>query len=59
MVPLKLLLSILRTEYETPAVGEWVTSRQADVDSGKEAGYTTSEGARSAVVTYRKDGSGD
>jgi hypothetical protein len=43
MALLKLLLSILRTEYETPAVGEWVTSRQADVEGGTEASHTTSE----------------
>jgi hypothetical protein len=55
----KLLLSILRTEYETPAVGERVTSRQADVEDGEEADHTTSEGARSAAVAYWKDGSGD
>jgi hypothetical protein len=48
----KLPLSILRTEYETPAVGEWVTSRQADVEGGTEASHTTSEGARSAAVAY-------
>jgi hypothetical protein len=56
---LKLPLSILWTEYETPAVGDWVISRQADLDGRMEAGYTTSEGARSAVVAYWKDGSGD
>lgn len=59
MAASKLLLSILRTEYETPALGEWVTSRQADVEVCKEADHTTSEGARSAVVAYWKDGSGD
>jgi hypothetical protein len=59
MAALKLPLSILRTEYETPAVGKWVTSRQADVDGRTEADHTTSEGARSAVVAYWKDGSGD
>jgi hypothetical protein len=48
----KLLLSILQTEYETPAVGEWVTSRQADVKDGIEERYTTSGGARSTVVAY-------
>ncbi|KAG4432844.1 hypothetical protein IFR05_011683 [Cadophora sp. M221] len=53
----KLLLSILRTEYETPAVGDWVTSRQADVADGTEARHTTSEGARSAVVACGNDGS--
>jgi len=36
MASSKLLLSILRTEYETPAVGDWVTSRQADVEDGAE-----------------------
>jgi hypothetical protein len=41
----KLLLSIIRTEYETPALGEWVTSRQANVEDSGEADYTTSEGA--------------
>jgi hypothetical protein len=35
MASSKLLLSILRTEYETPAVGEWVTSRQADVEDAR------------------------
>ncbi len=59
MAPSKLLLSILRTEYETPALGEWVTSRQADVEDCVEADHTTSEGARSAVVAYCQDGSGD
>jgi hypothetical protein len=53
------LLSILRTEYETPAAGEWVTSRQADVEDGGEADHTTSEGARSTAVAYWKDASGD
>jgi hypothetical protein len=51
--------SILRTEYETLALGEWVTSRRDDVEDYEEAGHTTSEGARSAVVAYWKDGSGD
>jgi hypothetical protein len=46
----KLPLSILRTEYETPAVGEWVTSRQAGVEDYAEVGHMTSEGARFAVV---------
>jgi len=36
MASSKLLLSILRTEYETPAVGDWATSRQADVEDGAE-----------------------
>jgi len=54
----KPLLSILRTEYETPAVGEWVTSRRADVEDSREADHTTSEGARSAAVAYWKDESG-
>jgi hypothetical protein len=45
MAASKLLLSILRTEYETPALGEWVTSRRDDVEDYEEAGYTTSEGA--------------
>ncbi|KAH6667260.1 hypothetical protein B0J14DRAFT_659238 [Halenospora varia] len=57
MASSKLLLSILQTEYETPAVGEWVTSRQADVEDGMEARHTTSGGARSAVVAYWNDGS--
>jgi hypothetical protein len=55
----KLLLSILQTEYETPAVGEWVISRQADVEDGTEVRHMTSEGARSAVVAYWNDGSSD
>jgi hypothetical protein len=59
MVSSKLLLSTLQTEYETPAVGEWVTSRQANVKDGTEARHTTSGGARSAVVAYWNDGSGD
>jgi hypothetical protein len=59
MAPSMLLLSILRTEYETPAVGEWVTSRQANVEDGREADYMTSEGARSAALAYWKDRSGD
>jgi hypothetical protein len=59
MAASKLLLSIIRTEYETPALGEWVTSRQADVEDCKEADHTTSKGARSAVVVYWKDGSCD
>ena len=42
------LLSILWTECETPAVGEWVTSRQADVEDCGGADHTTLEGARSA-----------
>jgi hypothetical protein len=36
MIASKLLLSILRAEYETAALGEWVTSRQADVEEGTE-----------------------
>jgi hypothetical protein len=36
IAPSTLLLSILRTEYETLAVGEWVTSRQVDVEYGGE-----------------------
>lgn len=59
MATSKLLLSIPWTEYEMPAAGEWVTIRQADVEDGGEAGYPTSEGARSAAVIYWKDGSGD
>jgi hypothetical protein len=49
---LKLLLSILLTKYETLAVEEWVTSRQADMEDCREADYTTSEGAQSMVVIY-------
>lgn len=37
------LLSIPRTEHETPALGEWITNRQADVDDCEDAGHTTSE----------------
>ena len=59
MALLKLLLSILRTKYETPAVGECVTRRQADVEDGTEARHTTLGGARSVVVVYWNDGSGD
>jgi hypothetical protein len=44
MAASKLLLSILWTEYGTPAVGEWVISRQADVEDSTEACYTTFEG---------------
>jgi hypothetical protein len=59
MTASKLLLSILWTEYETPALGEWVIRREADVEDGEEAGHTSSEGARSAVVAYWKNGSGN
>ena len=45
------------TEYETPAVGEWVTSRQADVEGGVEVRHTTSKGARSPVVASWNDAS--
>jgi hypothetical protein len=45
----------LTTEYETPAVGEWVTRRQADVEDGTEARHTTSKEARSTVVAYWND----
>jgi hypothetical protein len=38
MIASKLLLSILQAEYKTAALGEWVTSRQADVEDGTEAG---------------------
>jgi hypothetical protein len=38
----KLLLSILRTDYETLALAEWVTSRQVDVEDCVETNYTTS-----------------
>lgn len=52
------------TEYsidriQNAAVGEWVKSRQTNVEDGEEADHTTSEGASSAVVTYWKDGSAD
>ncbi|KAH6701255.1 hypothetical protein BKA61DRAFT_203534 [Leptodontidium sp. MPI-SDFR-AT-0119] len=53
------LLSIPRTEYETPALGEWITNRQVDVEDYKEAGHTTSEELDPPAVTYWKDGSGD
>ncbi|KAL2063230.1 hypothetical protein VTL71DRAFT_5034 [Oculimacula yallundae] len=46
------LLSIPRTEYETPALGEWTTNRQTDMEDCEEAGHTTSEGARSAAVQH-------
>jgi hypothetical protein len=59
MIVSKLLLSILWTEYEMPALGEWVIRRQADVEDGKEAGHTSLKGARSAVVVYWKNGSGN
>jgi hypothetical protein len=59
MASSKLLLSILQTECETPAVGEWVTSRQSDVEDGTEARHTTSGGARLAVVAYWNDRSSD
>ncbi len=52
MAASKLLLSILRTEYETAALGEWATSRRADLEDCTEAGYTTSEGARYAVFVH-------
>jgi hypothetical protein len=59
MAASKLLLSILWTEYETLALGEWVTSRRDDVEDYEEADHTTSEGAQSVVVAYWKEGSGD
>lgn len=59
MAALKLSLSILRTKYETPVVGEWVTSRQANVEDCTETGHTTSEGARFVAVAYVKDESSD
>ena len=37
MVAPKLPLSILRTEYETSATGDWVTSKQADVGDCRQA----------------------
>ncbi|KAG9245435.1 hypothetical protein BJ878DRAFT_541275 [Calycina marina] len=37
MASSKFLLSNLRTEFGTPAVGDWVTSRQADMEDGAEA----------------------
>jgi hypothetical protein len=55
----KPLLSILRTEYETLVLGEWITSRQADLEDYREADYTSSEGARLVAVAYWKDGSGE
>jgi hypothetical protein len=42
---LKLLLSIIRTEYEMPALGEWVTRRQANVEDCEKADHMTLEGA--------------
>jgi hypothetical protein len=59
MAASKLLLSILWTEYETLALGEWVISRRDDVEDYEEADYTTLEGAQSIVVAYWKDGSSD
>jgi hypothetical protein len=59
MAASKLLLSILRTEYETLAAGEWVTGRQADVEDYEEVYHTASEGAWSAVVAYWEDVSSD
>ena len=55
----KFLLSILRTEYETLAVGNWVTSRQDDVEDSIEARHMTLGGARSAVVIYWNNRSND
>jgi hypothetical protein len=52
MIVLKLLLSILWTKYEMPALGEWVTSWWANVDGCIEAGYTTLERAQSAIIAY-------
>jgi len=46
------LLSISQTKYKTPAAGEYVTSRQADIEDGREVGYITSERARSAAIIY-------
>jgi hypothetical protein len=57
MVILKLLLSIIWTEYETPALGEWVTSRQVNVEDGSKVDHTISEGTRSVIIAYWKDGS--
>jgi len=41
IAPSKLLLSIVRAEYRTPAVREWVTSRQVEVEDSREADHTT------------------
>jgi hypothetical protein len=57
MIASKLLLSILWTEYETPALGERVISWWANVDGYTEAGYTTLERARSVIIIYWKGGS--
>lgn len=42
----KLRLSTLWIDYETLALGEWVTSRYNDVEDCVEADHTTLEGAR-------------
>lgn len=45
-----------RIRFRTAAVGERVTKLAANVEDGTEAGHTTSDGARSAVITYILEG---
>lgn len=52
MVLLTLLLSILQIEYEMPAVGEWVISRQVNVKDCVKANHIILKGARSVTVIY-------
>jgi hypothetical protein len=55
---LKLLLSILPNEYETPPVRGLVRSGGGDVDDHRQAGRMTSGGALSEAIAYWKAGSG-
>jgi hypothetical protein len=52
IILLKLLLSILPNEYETPIVGGFVRSREGDVDNYRQADRITSRGALSEAVVY-------
>jgi hypothetical protein len=58
IVLLKLLLSILPNEYETPIVGGLVRSGEGDVDNHRQADYMTLGEALSKAVIYWKAGSG-
>lgn len=51
---IEFLLSILRPEYKTLAVGELGHNQGPDVDDDKEEDHTTSEGARIVPIAYER-----
>jgi len=59
MASSKLLLSHPIDRIRNAGSGRIGRKQQADVGDGTESRHTTSGGARSAVVAYWNDGSGD